>query len=94
MADITTTDRRGFLKGAVAAGAVATAGCALASTNAGTAEAEEAKAEETAGEELPVAGYVCAEDWLGQAPAIDPSQIVETIDADVVVCGGGHAGVQ
>ena len=94
MADIATTDRRGFLKGAVAAGAVATAGCALANAGAGIAEAEEAKAEEAAGEELPVAGYICAEDWLGQAPAIDPAQIVETVDADVVVCGGGHAGVQ
>lgn len=43
----------------------------------------------------PVAdAYQCQEDWLGAAPSIPADQIVQTYDADVVVCGGGHAGVQ
>ena len=39
-------------------------------------------------------GYSGPGDWLGEAPVIDPSEIVETVDADVVVIGGGHSGVQ
>jgi hypothetical protein len=81
------TDRRGFLKGAAAVGAAACVAAPL------TAQADEAPGEaEPAG--TPVENYICAEDWLGTAPQIDPADIVETIEADVVVCGGGHAGVQ
>lgn len=32
-------------------------------------------------------------DWLGAAPVIPESQISETLEFDVVVCGGGNAGV-
>lgn len=39
-------------------------------------------------------GYVCAEDWLGEAPKVAESLIVETKTADVVVVGGGHSGTQ
>jgi succinate dehydrogenase/fumarate reductase flavoprotein subunit/uncharacterized protein with FMN-binding domain len=39
-------------------------------------------------------GYMCDEDWLGEAPVIDGADIVETHEADVVVVGGGHAGTQ
>ena len=39
-------------------------------------------------------GYMCDEDWLGEAPVIDDSEIAETFEADVVVVGGGHAGTQ
>ena len=38
--------------------------------------------------------YQCQEDWLGSAPEVAEGDIVQTVDADVVVCGGGHAGVQ
>ena len=39
-------------------------------------------------------GYMCDEDWLGEAPVIDDTEITATYDADVVVVGGGHAGTQ
>ena len=38
--------------------------------------------------------YMCDEDWLGEAPVIDDSDIAEVYEADVVVVGGGHAGTQ
>lgn len=39
-------------------------------------------------------GYMCDEDWLGEAPVIDDADIAQTYTADVVVVGGGHAGTQ
>ena len=38
--------------------------------------------------------YQCQEDWLGEAPVIDPDDIVETVDTEVVIVGAGHAGSQ
>lgn len=95
-------NRREFLKGGLAAGAVfaaagALGGCSPAARTdnasgenlAGTGAA----ATPAAGDGAP-AGYMCAEDWLGAAPVIDDADIVETVDVDVVVLGGGHAGTQ
>ncbi|MGI5971025.1 MAG: FAD-binding protein [Oscillospiraceae bacterium] len=31
-------------------------------------------------------------DWLGQEPVVPDDQISETLEFDIVVCGGGHAG--
>ena len=88
----TTVGRREF----VAAGSVALAGSALAATALGSvvpAYADEAAEEESAFT-TPVPGYACSTDWLGQAPVIDPSQIAQTYDYDVVILGAGHAGTQ
>lgn len=88
-------DRRNFLKGALATGAAVAAGAALAGCSS-QQEANSADAEEkniVAGSNIPE-GYQCREDWLGSAPVISEGEIGETVDVDVVICGGGHAGVQ
>ena len=94
--------RRNFVAGAAAASALAAAGASVAFADqppagdgapqggpAGTPEAS-GPVEYT----VPVTGYMTDEDWLGSAPAIDPADISETLDFDVVVVGGGHAGTQ
>lgn len=83
----TAIDRRGFI--AIAGAALATAN--LAAT--GNVQASEATEEEAAFT-TPVPGCICATDWLGEAPTIDPASISQTHDYDIVILGGGHAGVQ
>ena len=90
-----SVDRRGFLKGALMSGAaMAVAGGVVGcGPKSSSAKSDDGKAAATADSD-PVPGYACSEDWLGEAPVIDDSEIVETIDVDVVVCGGGNAGIQ
>ena len=84
----------GIAAGAVAAGATVALADEAAETEAAPAE-EEAPAEEAAPTATtPVPNYMCDEDWLGSAPAIDAADIAETQSFDVVVVGGGHAGTQ
>lgn len=85
-----TTDRRNFLKGSLVVGSAVAAGSAWGTIP--LASADEDAEGSTPAEEEEI--YVCSEDWLGEPPVIDDADIVETVDADVVVCGGGHAGVQ
>ena len=86
--------RRDFLKGVLATGAVAAgatlAGCAPQSDKGAAAEAG-TLSETGAGAPK---GYMCQQDWLGEAPQIADDEIAETVDVDVVVCGGGNAGIQ
>jgi hypothetical protein len=82
--------RRDFLKtaaaGAVGVAAVGALGaCTTTPAEAGTA----AGSRGTVG---PIAGTITAEDWLGKPPVIAEKDISETLDFDVVVLGGGHAG--
>lgn len=80
-------DRRGFLKvaagiGATAAAAAALPGCAPAENASKSAQGAAAAGASTAG----------TPSWLGEAPEIDEASIVDTIEADIVIVGGGNAG--
>jgi len=81
---MTKLSRKEFLKGA----AVSAVGVAALSTGFAGA------AEEAAPASAPTPGYICPEDWLGEAPVIPEEEIKATYTADVIVCGGGHAGIQ
>lgn len=95
-------NRRNFLKGSavVASGAALAglAGCAPATGGSAASEgALPSTSAEAAGAVAPgtlVAGTICGEDWLGAMPEIADDQVSETVDVDIVVLGGGHAGCQ
>ena len=90
-----SVSRRSFLKGMAGAGLVgATAGLISCSPQK---ETQGAATPETGAASEPITvpkGYICSEDWLGEAPAVGESDIAETRSFDVVVVGGGHAGTQ
>lgn len=77
--------RRAFLTGAAATGAVAAIGLAGC-----TPKSAEENAEATA---APTAAESASTDWLGEAPEIAESDIVETIDTEVLVIGAGTGGL-
>lgn len=95
--------RREFLKGATvgvaaASGASLLAGCgpqeAPATEEAAAAEGAAAPAAAGAAASCDgIVGYSSAVDWLGEPPAIADSDVAETVDVDVLVLGGGHAGL-
>lgn len=74
-------DRRTFLKGALAAGAVATAASVA---GCGTQKSSSGS--------LASSGYESAGDWLGSAPSV--GRIAQTLSSDILVVGGGNAGIQ
>ena len=86
-------DRRQFLTGA---GALAAAGVvgSLAATS-GLAAASEVGGDIAVKAAVgPIGGTICPEDWLGTMPVISDSQVSETVNVDIVILGGGHAGTQ
>ena len=82
-------DRRAFLKGAVATGAIAAAASALAACSsdgaAGGAAAGGAEGEEVTGRE-PHFSFDTAPDPIAE------SDIVETKECEILICGGGVSG--
>ena len=76
-----TLNRRSFITGA-AAGAAAIAAAAAVPA------ATQAHADEAAADAKPA--YPA---WLGEPPVIADGQIAQTVEADIVVVGGGNAGV-
>lgn len=92
-----TIDRRSLLKGTLFAGVAAASGAALAGCSpqsGGTTAAEDEALGQTGSAAAAPNGYMCQTDWLGEAPVISDDEIVETVSVDVVVCGGGNAGIQ
>lgn len=86
-----STTRRNFLKGA-GVGAMGLAGMAGLAACAPQTNANAP----AAGDDLAATGGEADganPDWLGPEPEIAEDAIVETVDADVVVCGGGTAGL-
>ena len=83
--------RRNFLKGAGLVG-MSAFGASMMAACSPTTESE--ASEGSASESTEASGYVTTSDWLGEKPEIADDEIVETVDCDVVVCGGGHAGIQ
>ena len=84
--------RRGFLRGAGLAGASVAAGGMLASCAPKAASSSSDAASAEGGSSS--TGYVGGTAWLGSKPEIADDDIVETVECDVVVCGGGNAGIQ
>ena len=89
--------RRSFLKG-MGTGAIGVAAASTGVFAAGCSQKSSLVDGENAAAGIPdmmnKLGYQCSEDWLGEAPQIADSDIVRTIETEVVVCGGGHAGSQ
>lgn len=83
-------NRRSFLTGAAAAGAFAATGAMFGCAPS----AKSATAEDASAQVATVEGYSSTVDWLGEAPVIDDSEIVKTVDTDILVLGGGNAGIQ
>lgn len=67
-------------------GFLVTAGVAAASAGSGLAMAEE--------QATKYADLLKATDWLGDPPDIPDSEIAEVVETDVLVIGGGNAGIQ
>ena len=81
----TGISRRHFLTGVAATGALAAfglAGCAPKTRD--TAPAESAQEASTAND---------APDWLGTAPEIDPADIIETRETELLIIGAGNGGM-
>ncbi|BDE97814.1 FAD-binding protein [Raoultibacter timonensis] len=91
--------RRSFLRNAATvAGVGSLAALGLAGCSPQAEKAQEASAGETgntgaANSSARVNGYCGPGDWLGEAPVIADSDIAEEKIFDVVVLGGGHAGL-
>jgi hypothetical protein len=87
--------RRSFLKASATTVAAATSANALAGSATQTPVAKEPAAKTTTAASASgrVIGYAGEGDWLGTAPVIPDAEITKTIEIDVLVLGGGHAGL-
>ena len=79
--------RRSFIAGA---GAAATVAVSASAALAATPGAEHASTNNAVAADTPAVDYLA---WVGEAPVIADDQIAQTVEADIVVVGGGNAGV-
>lgn len=87
MKSLNNLSRRSFLTGATAAGALAAFGLAGCAPQAPSASKSESASEDTT--ELANTGS----DWLGSAPEIAESDIIETRDTELLIVGAGNGGM-
>lgn len=83
--------RRSFLKASATTVAAATSANALAAESAPKETTAKAAAQPSSSNRVP--GYCGEGDWLGTPPVIPDFEITRTIGVDVLVIGGGHAGL-
>ena len=81
--------RRNFLKGAAVGAVGAGAAAALAGCSPKQAQEVQGQGSARSGAADRTTGYCGPGDWLGEAPAVDESKIVNEYEFDVVVLGGG-----
>ncbi len=87
--------RRDFLKGtAVGIAGVTVAGVVTGCAPKYTEPSSGQGADEVSGASEAVHTGGVNADWLGKAPVIPESEIKETVESEVVIIGGGHAGLQ
>jgi hypothetical protein len=84
--------RRNFLKASATTVAAATSANALAGSATQTPGTKEQTSTGVSASGR-VVGYSGEGDWLGTAPVIPDAEISKTVKVDVLVLGGGHAGL-
>ena len=77
----------------LATGAAVLPGCTPSPTKPSEADSD-TTASAAGGSGNPNDYYQTGIDWLGTPPEIDEADVTETFDGDIVVCGGGNAGIQ
>ena len=88
-----SVSRRNFLKGAALAGVGATAATALAACSPKSADTTATAETANASGATPDSSTAHGQSWLGETPEIADADIVETIDTELLVVGGGQSGV-
>ena len=95
--------RRDLLKGGavLGAGLAVSAGLASAAALQGCAPSATPSKSDTGATDSAGSGsgnpndyYQTGIDWLGAPPEISDADVTETFEGDIIVCGGGNAGIQ
>lgn len=84
MSDLLTVNRRSFVK---AAGLTAAGMAAVGAAQTAAAD------EQNAVEDVAGVSEASFPSWAGEPPVIDESEIAQTVEVDLVVVGGGNAGI-